>query len=241
MSARLAVRGLACVLLATLWAAPVHAQTAVAVSSATTAAQADLVDIATLAPDVQRDIRYASAHNFTGVPVDGYAAAKCLLLAPVARALALVQADLRAQGLGLKVFDCYRPVRAVKAFVRWAGDLPDQRMKAEFYPSLDKARIIPDGYVAEVSGHSRGATVDLTLTRCATSGCEDLDMGTPFDFFDRSANTAHAGLTQAQRDNRARLRDAMQRRGFANYPMEWWHYTFKPEPTPSLAYDVPIQ
>lgn len=214
---------------------------AVSVSPATTAAQADLVDIATLAPDMQRDIRYAGAHNFTGAAVDGYAAPRCLLLAPVARALAQVQADLRAQGLRLKVFDCYRPVRAVRAFVRWAGDLHDQRMKAEFYPALDKARIIPDGYVAEVSGHSRGATVDLTLTRCAATGCEDLDMGTPFDFFDRSANTVYAGLTAAQRDHRTRLLDAMQRRGFANYPMEWWHYTFKPEPTPTLSYDVPIQ
>jgi D-alanyl-D-alanine dipeptidase len=113
-------------------------------------AQADLVDIATLAPEVQRDIRYAGAHNFTGAPVEGYEAPRCLLLAPVARALAQVQADLRAQGLGLKVFDCYRPVRAVRAFVRWAGDLSDQRMKAEFYPSLEKARIIPEGYVAAV-------------------------------------------------------------------------------------------
>jgi D-alanyl-D-alanine dipeptidase len=237
----MAATGLACVLLAMPGAAPVRAQTPVTVSSATTAAQADLVDIATLAPEVQRDIRYAGAHNFTGAPVEGYEAPRCLLLAPVARALAQVQADLRAQGLGLKVFDCYRPVRAVRAFVRWAGDLSDQRMKAEFYPSLEKARIIPEGYVAEVSGHSRGATLDLTLTRCTRGPCRDLDMGTPFDFFDHRANTAHAGLTAAQRDNRARLVAAMRRRGFANYPMEWWHYTFQPEPTPTLAYDVPIQ
>ncbi|SEK40165.1 D-Ala-D-Ala dipeptidase vanX. Metallo peptidase. MEROPS family M15D [Pseudoxanthomonas sp. GM95] len=222
-------------------ASAAHAATSVQVSPATTAAQANLVDIATLAPDVQREIRYASAHNFTGVRVDGYGAPKCLLLAPVAKALAQVQEDLHQQGLSLKVFDCYRPVRAVQAFMRWARDLPDQRMKAEFYPSLDKARIIPDGYVAEVSGHSRGATIDLTLTRCGATGCEDLDMGTPFDFFDRRANTAHAGLTAAQRDNRQRLLDAMQRRGFANYPMEWWHYTFQPEPTPTRAYDVPIR
>ncbi|WDS38183.1 M15 family metallopeptidase [Pseudoxanthomonas sp.] len=211
------------------------------VSPATTAAQADLVDIATLAPDVQLEIRYAGEHNFTGAPVEGYGAAKCLLLAPVARALAQVQADLRTRGLGLKLFDCYRPVRAVQAFVRWAGDLSDQRMKAEFYPALDKARIIPDGYVAEVSGHSRGATVDLTLVRCTHDHCEALDMGTPFDFFDPRAHTDAADITAAQRDHRRLLLEAMRRRGFANYPKEWWHYTFQPEPTPHTLYDVPVR
>jgi len=230
----------ACVLLALLTATSASAQAPVAVSPAVTAAQAGLVDIATLAPDVQLDIRYAGAHNFTGAAVDGYGAAKCLLLAPVAHALAQVQADLRAQGLGLKLFDCYRPVRAVQAFVRWAGDLSDQRMKSEFYPALDKARIIPDGYVAEVSGHSRGATVDLTLVRCMHDHCAELDMGSPFDFFDPRAHTDAADITAAQRDNRRLLLEAMRRRGFANYPKEWWHYTFQPEPTPNTAYDVPV-
>lgn len=155
-------------LLALAASSAAHAAEPVRTSPATTAAQAGLVDVTTLAPDVRRDIRYAGAHNFTGKPVEGYEAPKCLLLAPVAQALAQVQADLRAQGLGLKLFDCYRPVRAVQAFMRWAADLPDQTMKAESYPALDKTRIIPDGYVAEVSGHSRGATVDLTLVRCRT-------------------------------------------------------------------------
>jgi D-alanyl-D-alanine dipeptidase len=235
-SARLA----ACTLLALLAAVPAFAQPPVTVSRATTAAQAGLVDVATLAPDVRRDIRYAGSHNFTGVPVEGYEAPRCLLLGPVARALAQVQADLRRQGLGLKLFDCYRPVRAVQAFVRWAGDLSDQKMKSEFYPALDKARIIPDGYVAEVSGHSRGATVDLTLVRCMHDHCAELDMGTPFDFFDPRAHTDAAGITAAQRDNRRVLLEAMRRRGFANYPKEWWHYTFQPEPSPDTAYDVPI-
>ncbi len=218
-----------------------HAAEPVRTSPATTAAQADLVDVTTLAPDVQRDIRYAGAHNFTGKPVDGYEAPKCLLLAPVAQALAQVQADLRAQGLGLKLFDCYRPVRAVQAFMRWAADLPDQTMKAEFYPALDKTRIIPDGYVAEVSGHSRGATVDLTLVRCQAGACTELDMGTPFDFFDPRAHTDAPGLSEAQRANRRRLVEAMARRGFANYPGEWWHYTFKPEPSPDVQFDVPVR
>ena len=98
-----------------------------------------------------------------------------------------------------------------------------------------------DGYIAETSGHSRGATLDLTLTRCERGACVDLDMGTPFDFFDPRANTAHADLSPAQKANRARLLDAMARHGFHNYPMEWWHFTFRPEPSPQTAYDVPIQ
>jgi D-alanyl-D-alanine dipeptidase len=235
--ARRVLAGVALAMLAgCAWAAePVQ------VSPATTAAQADLVDIATRAPDAQLDIRYAGTHNFTGAPVEGYQAPKCLLLAPVARALAQVQADLRTQGLSVKLFDCYRPVRAVQAFVRWAGELSDQKMKGEFYPALDKARIIPDGYVAEVSGHSRGATLDLTVARCVRERCDELDMGTPFDFFDPRAHTDAADITAAQRHNRRVLLEAMARRGFANYPLEWWHYTFQPEPTPHTAYDVPIR
>ncbi|WP_440977381.1 M15 family metallopeptidase [Pseudoxanthomonas winnipegensis] len=228
-------------LLALAASSAAHAVEPVRTSPATTVAQADLVDVATLAPDVQRDIRYAGAHNFTGKPVEGYEAPKCLLLAPVAQALAQVQDDLRAQGLGLKLFDCYRPVRAVRAFMRWAADLPDQTMKGEFYPALDKTRIIPDGYVAEVSGHSRGATVDLTLVRCQAGACTELDMGTPFDFFDPRAHTDAPGLSEAQRANRKRLVEAMARRGFANYPGEWWHYTFKPEPSPDVQFDVPVR
>lgn len=212
----------------------------VRVSPATTYEQAGLVDMATVAPDMRFDIRYAGAGNFVGAPVTGYRAPKCLLLEPVARALARVQQDVRRDGLTLKVFDCYRPVRAVRHFVRWAGDAADQRTKPAYYPMLDKSRLL-DGYIAETSGHSRGATLDVTLARCDGDACAELDMGTPFDFFDPRANTAHPRLTAGQRDNRATLVRAMARHGFRNYPMEWWHYTLQPEPTPHTAYDVPIE
>ncbi|HEY0861007.1 MAG TPA: M15 family metallopeptidase [Pseudoxanthomonas sp.] len=214
--------------------------TKVETSPATDAATAGLVEAASLAPGVQLDMRYAGTANFTGARVPGYEANTCLLLAPVARALAKVQADVQREGLSLKLFDCYRPVRSVKHFVAWARDAGDQRTKAAYYPNLDKARLL-DGYIAETSGHSRGATLDLTLTRCEQGRCVDLDMGTPFDFFDPRANTAHADLSPEQRANRARLLDAMARHGFHNYPMEWWHFTFRPEPSPQTAYDVPIQ
>jgi D-alanyl-D-alanine dipeptidase len=212
----------------------------VQVSPAVTPEQAGLVDIATLEPDIRLDIRYAGRDNFVGEKVDGYLAPKCYLLRPVAEALQKVEQDLRQQGLALKIFDCYRPVRAVKHFVAWAADREDLRTKPTYYPNLDKDKLF-GGYISESSGHSRGATVDLTVMRCVDSDCADLDMGTAFDFFDERANTEHTNITQAQRSNRQLLVDAMARHGFRNYPMEWWHYTLQPEPTPHTAYDVPVQ
>lgn len=203
-----------------------------------------MVDIRSLVPDIDTDIRYAGPDNFTGAPVDGYGAARCYLLRPAAEALATLERELRAQGLRLRIFDCYRPARAVRQFVRWAADPADQRTRADYYPALDKASLVPE-YISDPSGHSKGATVDLTLLRCdgpaAATRCRKLDMGTPFDFFDPRANTDHPHLAPAQRDGRARLRQAMERHGFANYPMEWWHYTFQLEPEPGSYYDIPIR
>jgi D-alanyl-D-alanine dipeptidase len=210
------------------------------ISPATTPEAAGLVDIAELVPDIDLDIRYAGARNFTGGRVDGYEAPRCYLLRPAAEALARVERSLHAQGRRLRIFDCYRPMRAVRHFVRWAADTQDQRTKAEYYPNIDKPKLIP-GYISDRSGHSRGATLDLTLLHCAGDTCTTLDMGTPFDFFDPRANTDHSGITDEQRRNRDRLRDAMTAEGFANYAMEWWHYTFKPEPSPDLFFDVPVQ
>lgn len=224
--------------LALALAAP--AASAVRLSAATTPAQAGLVDVREHAPDIALDIRYASADNFTGRPVPGYDAPKCLLLEPAARALADVQRALQAQGYALQVFDCYRPVRSVRAFVAWAADLSDQVGKPRYYPNLDK-RVLLGDYIAESSGHSRGATVDLTVLDCRRGACRPLDMGTGFDFFDPRAHTDAPGLSAAQRAHRQRLRQAMTAAGFANYPLEWWHYTLQPEPTADTAYDVPVQ
>ena len=218
----------------------IPAKPAVVTSPATTEAQANLVDISVLAPDIDTDMRYAGTHNFTGGIVEGYDASRCLLLRPAAEALAGVQAALRPMRMRLRAYDCYRPVRSVQAFMRWVDDAESQATKREFYPDLEKAQL-RGGYIAPVSGHSRGATVDLGVLQCdASAHCEPLDMGTPFDYFGERANTDFPGITGAQRANRQRLRLAMERAGFANYPMEWWHYTFKPEPTPLLQYDVPI-
>lgn len=203
--------------------------------------EANLVDIRSLVPDIAEDIRYAGDDNFVGVRIDGYGAARCYLVPAAAEALRQVEAGLRSQGMRLELFDCYRPARAVRHFVRWARDMGDQRTKPAHYPSLDKRQLLGD-YIAPVSGHSRGATVDLTLMRCAPGGdCVALDMGTDFDFFDPRANTDSPLVTAEQRGNRQLLEAAMAGAGFRNYPQEWWHYTLAPEPAPAIIFDVPIE
>lgn len=210
-------------------------------SPAQTADAAGMVDIHSLVPDFATDMRYAGEENFVGARVEGYEAPRCYLLRSVAEALQRVELALRKQQMRLKAFDCYRPVRAVQHFMRWGGDLKDQRTKAKYYPNLDKSVLLGD-YIAPISGHSRGATLDLTLMKCDAQGkCEPLDMGTEFDFFDVRAHTDAPGVTPEQHENRLLLRSAMQREGFENYTVEWWHYTLKPEPTPDLAYDFPVR
>ncbi|WP_372017745.1 M15 family metallopeptidase [Pseudoxanthomonas sp. 10H] len=223
-----------------LLAAAAHAAGPPRLSPAADAAAAGMVDIRTLAPDVEVDLRYAGSDNFTGAPVPGYEANRCYLLAPVADAVARVQASLRAEGLGLRIYDCYRPAHAVRSFMRWVGVPDDPALKARWYPNVDKARLT-DGYIAETSGHSRGATVDLTLVRCQDGRCAPLDMGTRFDFFDPLAHTDDPRVSAVQRANRDRLRGAMAAQGLANYPMEWWHFTLRPEPDPDTAYDFPVR
>lgn len=203
---------------------------------------ADMLDVRSLSPKIAEDIKYAGSDNFVGRPVDGYRAAKCFLQRPAAIALARVEQQLITRHLRLKIWDCYRPARAVADFVRWAHDLTDQRTKPAHYPTLDKSQLLGD-YIAPVSGHSRGGTVDLTLERCTGDGahCVPLDMGTDFDFFGLRANTNNPAVTALQRQNRELLLHAMTAGGFRNYPLEWWHYTLSPEPTPHIIYDVPVE
>ena len=239
---------------------------AAALSSAGAAAFAaempeDFVYLRDIDPTILQDMRYAGRDNFTGEPVPGYDAPECVLLRPAAEALAAVQADLRAKGLALKVYDCYRPARAVAAFVAWAKEPDDPAAKAAYYPHLAKSALFPD-YIATRSGHSRGATLDLTIVETAASAPQagtgtatpiactapqhergsdgSLDMGTSFDCFDVEANTAAPGLSADEQHNRATLLEAMQVRGFKNYPLEWWHFTFEPEPYPDTIFDFPI-
>jgi D-alanyl-D-alanine dipeptidase len=207
-------------------------------ATAASAGTATLIDAATVVPGMVTDIRYAGSHNFVGRPIEGYRAGHCLLTPAAADALAEVARDVAPRGLVLKVFDCYRPTRAVADFVRWAHDPTDQVAKVEFYPHVDKRTLFRDGYIASRSGHSRGSTVDLTLARA--DGTE-LDMGTPFDFFSPKSWTADSSVTAGQHANRMQLAAAMARHGFRGYGKEWWHFTLRHEPFPGTYFDVPVQ
>ena len=198
-----------------------------------------------------------------GRPVHGYSAAHCLLTKQAAEALAKVQAELRAQSMSLKVYDCYRPQRAVDDFVAWASDLDDLKMKDEFYPKVDKSMLFREGYIAKKSGHSRGSTVDLTvvpipvppeapykegqeLVACylpAGKRFEDnsVDMGTGYDCFDPLAHTNNPEIVGVQRKNRQLLKSLMEKHGFRNARTEWWHYTLVNEPYPTRYFDFEIR
>lgn len=197
------------------------------------------VDVMTLSPGLRAEMRYATAHNFVGQRIDGYERPVCYLTRQAAEALALVVKDLEPRGLTLKVYDCYRPTRAVAHFVRWARDLADQRMKAEFYPHVDKTTLFRDGYIATRSGHSRGSTTDLTLAR--RDDGKALDMGTPFDFFSPASWPSDRSISQEAQYNRAQLAAAMARRGFRPYDKEWWHFTLRGEPYPDTYFDFPVR
>jgi zinc D-Ala-D-Ala dipeptidase len=199
---------------------------------------AAFVDAATVVSGLIVEMRYAGSHNFVGRPIDGYEAPRCLLTRPAADALAAVARDLKPRGLVLKVFDCYRPTRAVADFVRWARDLKDQKMKAEFYPNVDKRTLFRDGYIATHSGHSRGSTMDLTLAK--TDGTE-LDMGTHFDFFSHKSWTADPSVGADAHANRMLFADAMRRRGLAGYFREWWHFTLRGEPFPATYFNFVVK
>jgi zinc D-Ala-D-Ala dipeptidase len=196
------------------------------------------VDAATVVPGLIVDARYAGSHNFVGRPIDGYQAPRCLLTKAAAQALAAVAADVAQYGLVIKAFDCYRPVRAVANFIRWARDIDDLAGRKEFYPDIDKRTLFQSGYISSRSGHSRGSTIDLTL---AHRDGRELDMGTPFDFFSPKSWPGDPGVSRAVMVNRAELADAMRRHGFRPYEKEWWHFTLSHEPFPNTYFDFPVK
>lgn len=196
---------------------------------------AGFVFIEDIVPGLRVDLRYTGSHNFVGRPVAGYDNARAVLTVPAANALARVQSDLKPFGLGVLVFDAYRPQRAVDDFVKWAADLSDLKTKPDFYPAVEKKNLFKEDYIAERSGHSRGSTVDLTLVSLASG--EPLDMGTAFDFFGLESWPQHPHLTAQQRANRLLLQTLMVRHGFRPYPKEWWHFTLENEPFPDTYFD----
>jgi D-alanyl-D-alanine dipeptidase len=197
------------------------------------------VDAAQVVPALVVDMRYASANNFVGRRIVGYEAPVCLLTRQAASALAAVQRDLAASGRGLKVYDCYRPARAVADFAAWARDLDDQRTKAEYYPNVPKDQLFALGYIAERSGHSRGSTLEVTLIDLATGA--ELDMGTPYDLFDPRSWPSDTTVSAEAQANRRALQEIMIARGFRPLREEWWHFTLNEEPYPETYFDFPVR
>jgi zinc D-Ala-D-Ala dipeptidase len=213
-----------------LMAAPAQAQAPV---------PSGFVDAATVVDGLIVDMRYFGDNNFVGETIDGYERPRCLLSAPAASAVADVQHDLAARGLGLKALDCYRPQRAVAHFVRWAQAIDEVKRKSEFYPDVDKRDLFKEGYIAERSGHSRGSTLDLTLVQRKDS--TEVDMGSPFDFFGPTSWPSDGTIAPRARQNRALLAEAMSRGGFRPYDKEWWHFTLANEPYPKTYFDFPVR
>lgn len=180
----------------------------------------ELVSVTRMDPTIRTEVRYATRNNFTGRRLPGYDAPLALLRPDAAAALGRVQQRLAAQGLGLKVFDGYRPVRATLAMVEWAE-------------TTGNRWVLDQGYVARESGHNRGGTVDLTLVRLRDG--RELPMGTPYDTFSEDAHTANA--TGQVMENRTTLVRAMEAEGFRNYEKEWWHFSMRGS---YRAMDIPL-
>lgn len=199
----------------------------------------DFVYLLDLEPSIKIELRYFSNNNFIGQPIDGYHRSTIIVSKPTAIALQKVQNDLEKKGLGLKIFDAYRPQQAVNHFVRWAKVLNDTLMKQSYYPDVPKSELFKRGYIASKSGHSRGSTVDLTLIDLDTGN--ELDMGSPYDFFGVQSHPFYKKITDEQRKNRMLLRRVMLKNGFKPYENEWWHFTLRDEPFPNQYFDFPVK
>ena len=197
------------------------------------------VHVNEIIPDLDVELRYCSKHNFVGDTIDGYKSNTLILTYQTAEALKQVQEELQDQNLCLKVYDGFRPQRAVDHFIRWAKNLNDTLNKQEFYPTVEKRYLFRDGYIASKSGHSRGSTLDLTIIDGITS--EPLDMGSPYDFFGEQSWVEYQNITDSQKQNRQLLQTVMIKHGFRNYPQEWWHFTLVGEPFPDTYFDFEIE
>lgn len=212
---------------------------------------------------IVEELRYAGYHNFLGRPVKGYEnATGCILTKEAALALRQVQTDLRKSSLSLKVYDCYRPQRAVNDFMAWSKRPQEQQMKEEFYPRVNKADVFKLGYVAEKSGHSRGSTMDLTVVPLPLPQQEvykkgqklvacyfpyhqrfrdnSLNMGSGYDCLDEAAHVDYQAISSTARYNRLVLNDLMVKHGFKPYAKEWWHFTLENEPYPQTYFDFVV-
>lgn len=207
----------------------------------------EFVLVTDVVPDAILEIRYYSTYNFIGDRIPGYEQPVAILTKQAADSLKVVSDELLQQGYRLKIFDAYRPQCAVDYFMAWAKDMDDVRMKEYFYPELDKTVLVPQDYIAEKSGHTRGSTIDLTLFDMKLQ--KEVDMGCTFDYFGLASHPdvlpgqeigSYQPINEEQYQNRMILREAMLKHGFKPYECEWWHFTLVNEPFPNTYFNFPI-
>jgi len=188
--------------------------------------------------DIVIEAKYKTQDNFTGRPIKGYDQLELMLTIEAIEALKAAQQEFVQDGYAIKVFDAYRPQKAVDDFVQWAAIENDTLNKQAFYPNLKKSQLFPLGYIAARSGHSRGSTVDLTLVYLkGEKGLEEVDMGGSYDYFGEASHVFYEDITAKQKAARMYLRRVMLKHGFQPYEKEWWHFTLKNEPYPSTYFD----
>jgi len=218
-----------------------YAITSAALASDKMDSRADFITLPAACPVIVVDARYAGVNNFLGEVVRGYLAPIAILEKNAANKLCQAANELfKSRGLTFKVFDAYRPTQAVDHFMQWAST-PENNLaiKQQYYPKLERNQLIPLGYIAAVSGHSRGSTVDLTLYDPKTH--TELDMGGSFDFFDEVSHTDHSTISELARKNRQLLLQVMQTAGFKNYAKEWWHFTLNQEKFPDQYFNFLVK
>lgn len=201
--------------------------------------QKGFVEIAKEIDDVILEIRYSSTYNFIGDKIDGYVDSTALLSVEACNGLKKASDEFRSLGYRIKIYDAYRPMKAVRHFVRWAKDIDDTRMKDIFYPNVDKRDLFKLGFISDRSSHSRGSTVDITLFDERTG--KDVDMGSYFDYFGDISNSDYSDLSLEQLNNRKLLRDVMSKYGFKVLDSEWWHFTLIDEPYKDTYFEFEVK
>ncbi len=197
----------------------------------------EFVILSEVVSDVILEIRYYSTYNFVGERIDGYEEPIGIITRDAANALKEVSDELVSKGYRLKIYDAYRPQKAVTSFIKWSRN-SDERMRPYFYPQQDKLTLFERGYIAEKSSHSRGSTIDVTLVDMTTG--KEVDMGGTFDYFGEISHSNYQQITDEQYQNRKLLRDTMVKYGFLPIQSEWWHFTLEKEPFPNTYFDFPV-
>ncbi len=198
----------------------------------------NFVNIEDIIPNVIVDMRYFSSNNFVGEKIDGYLDNCALLTKDAANYLRGASDQFLKDGYRIKIFDAYRPYKALVHFKRWLNN-DDNKMKDMFYKDLSKKELIEKDYISLLSSHTRGSTVDITLVDIKTN--EEIDMGCNFDNFGKIAHYDYKNLTKEQLNNRKYLRSVMEKYNFKPLNNEWWHFTLVNEPYINTYFNFPVE